>query len=699
MTETPARASAVIIGAGIVGNSLVHHLALLGWRDLVLVDKGPMPNPGGSTGHASNFIFPIEYSKMMMELTRDSTEQYQALGVFTQSGGIEVARTAERMAELRRRCSAAKAWGIPAALLTPAEVGKLVPYLDESVILGGGHFPTVGVVDPLRAGTLMREQAQAAGALTVLAGTEVLGIDTTDTGSTPRVRAVRTSAGDIETGICVICCGVWSPRIARMAGARLALTPIVHQMISVGPISLFAGTAGEISYPIVRDVDTNMYERQHGGDMEVGSYAHRPMIVSPDDIPSNEEAALSPTEMPFTADDFDPQLAEALELMPDLLGDERAGIRYAINGLISMTPDGHPLLGEMPEVKGLWSAAASWIKEGPGCGRVVAELMSGRVPTVDVHEADVARFYPCQQTVAHVRARAREGFNKMYGIVHPAEQWESGRPLRVSPFYQRAADLGAVFFETAGWERPHWYGCNEPLLVPLRGEARRPLGRMGRPVVVADHQRRAPGHAGGVRRRRPVRLRGLRHHRPGGAGRGAVAGRGAGRRPPRPGHLHLAAGRRRRVQGRPDRDAAGCRALPRGHRRGDRHGGEEVVHRPPAARGPAHRPHLGLDHARRVGAAGQGRAAAGDPRRPVPRRVRLRHLPGGGDGRRDRARVAHLLRRGAGLGAVRADGAGRRGVGHRLGGRPARTGWCRSASASTARPAGWRRATAPSATS
>ena len=488
---SPPRASAVIVGAGIVGNSLVHHLALLGWRDLVLVDKGPMPNPGGSTGHASNFIFPIEYSRMMMELTRDSTEQYQELGVFTQSGGIEVARTAERMAELRRRCSAAKAWGIPAAMLTPAEAGKLVPYLDESVILGGAHFPTVGVVDSLRAGTLMREQAQASGALTVLAGTEVLGIDTEDTGSRPRVRAVRTSAGDIETGICVICCGVWSPRIARMAGARLALTPIVHQMISVGPISLFAGTPGEIFYPIVRDVDTNMYERQHGGDMEVGSYAHRPMIVSPDDIPSNEEAALSPTEMPFTADDFDPQLGEALELMPDLLGDERAGIRYAINGLISMTPDGHPLLGEMPEVKGLWSAAASWIKEGPGCGRVVAELMSGRVPAVDVHEADVARFYPCQQTIAHVQARAREGFNKMYGIVHPAEQWESGRPLRVSPCYQREADLGAVFFETAGWERPHWYGCNEALLARYAGRlAERPAewdARWWSPIINAEH--------------------------------------------------------------------------------------------------------------------------------------------------------------------------------------------------------------------
>src|SRR6202049_5098700 len=173
----------------------------LGWRDLVLVDKGPMPNPGGSTGHASNFIFPIEYSKMMMELTRDSTEQYKALGVFTESGGIEVARTQERMHELRRRCTAARAWEIPARLLSPAEVGKLVPYLDESVILGGAHFPTVGVVDSLRAGTLMREPAPEAGALRVLAGAEVLGIDTTGRvrNGLPRITSVRTTAGDIET--------------------------------------------------------------------------------------------------------------------------------------------------------------------------------------------------------------------------------------------------------------------------------------------------------------------------------------------------------------------------------------------------------------------------------------------------------------------------------------------------------------------
>ncbi|HEY8042759.1 MAG TPA: FAD-dependent oxidoreductase [Streptosporangiaceae bacterium] len=493
MNDIPGRASAVIVGAGIVGNSMACHLARLGWRDLVLVDKGPMPNPGGSTGHASNFIFPIEYSKMMMELTRDSTEQYQELGVFTQSGGIEVARTPARMDELRRRCTAGKAWGIPAQVISPAEVAKLVPYLDESVILGGAHFPTVGVVDSLRAGTLMREEAQQSGALQVLAGAEVLGIGTSGRGRNgqPKITSVRTTAGEIETGICVVCCGVWSPRIARMAGARIPLTPTVHQMISVGPIPLFAGTQGEIAYPIVRDVDTGMYERQHGGDMEVGSYAHRPIIVAPDDIPSIEESALSPTELPFTADDFDPQLAEALELMPELLGDEKVGIRYAINGLISMTPDGHPLLGPAPEVDGLWSAAASWIKEGPGVGRAVAEWMSGQVPSVGVDEASIARFYPSQRTAAHVQARAREGFNKMYGIVHPAEQWESGRPVRVSPVYDRERDLGAVFFETAGWERPHWYAANEPLLERYAGRLM-PRdaewdARWWSPVINAEH--------------------------------------------------------------------------------------------------------------------------------------------------------------------------------------------------------------------
>ena len=155
----------------------MHHLALLGWRDLVLVDKGPMPNPGGSTGHASNFIFPIEYSKMMFELTEDSTAQYKELGVFTQSGGIEVARTPERMIELRRRCSQAKAWGIPAELAHPGrgEQAGAATWTSRSS-WAARTSPPWAWSTRCGLGTLMRESAQKAGALTVLAGTEVHGI-------------------------------------------------------------------------------------------------------------------------------------------------------------------------------------------------------------------------------------------------------------------------------------------------------------------------------------------------------------------------------------------------------------------------------------------------------------------------------------------------------------------------------------------
>jgi len=487
MSQFPDRATVVVLGAGIVGNSIAYHLARLGWRDIVLLDKGPLPNPGGSTGHASNFIFPTDHSKEMTALTLDSVAQYKEMGVFTRSGGIEVARTPERMEELKRRMASSRSWEFESELLDPAGVKALVPYIDETVILGGFHTPSVGVVDSLRAGTIMRERAQELGALTISASTEVTGIDVVD----GHVARVRTDHGDIETGTVVVCCGVWSPRIARMAGASIPLTPAVHQMISVGPVPQLADTVGEISFPIVRDMDTNMYERQHGGDLEVGSYAHRPILMDADDIPSIAQSALSPTELPFTQDDFELQMEHGLELVPDVLGDERVGIRHAINGLLSLTPDGMPILGETPEVKGLWSAAAIWIKEAPGIARAVAEWMTHGSSEIDLHTSDIARFYDHQRTAHHIAARTSEGFNKTYGIVHPMEQWASNRDVRLSPVHRRQVELQAEFFEAAGWERPFWYGANERLLgeygdrvMPRTAEWE---SRWWSPIINAEH--------------------------------------------------------------------------------------------------------------------------------------------------------------------------------------------------------------------
>ena len=479
----PTSAHVIVIGAGIAGNSVVGHLAEMGWRNIVQIDKGPLPNPGGSTGHASNFCFPVDHSKEMTMLTLDSTRQYEEMGVMVVSGGIEVARTPERMEELRRRMTSARAWGVESYLISPEEVLELVPFINGDVILGGFYSPGVTVVDSLRAGTIMRERAQALDAVTVAPNTEVLSMEVKD----GAISAVITDRGRIETEHLVIACGVWSPRMAAMAGATIPLTPAVHQMIDVGPIPVLQATNSEIGYPIVRDMDTFMYERQTAGSMEVGSYAHRPIFHHPNDIPSLGESLLSPTELPFTDEDFDLQMEHALELMPEILS--AAEIRYAINGLLSLTPDAMPLLGETVEVKNLWSAAAVWIKEGPGVGKMMAQWMTQGYPEIDPHSSDIARFYRFARTEHHILSRCAEHFNKTYGIVHPREQWESNRRIRTVPAYPRQVALGAVFYEVGGWERPQWYEANAALVEKygVAGRDHEWDARWWSPIINAEH--------------------------------------------------------------------------------------------------------------------------------------------------------------------------------------------------------------------
>ena len=360
-----------------------------------------------------------------------------------------------------------------------------MPFVDPTVILGGWYTPSVSVVDSLQAGTLMRQEAIDKGVLAVFANTEVLDIEVTD----GAVSAVVTDQGTIAADHVVIACGVWSPRLAAMAGATIPLTPAVHQMVDVGPIDALVETNQEVAFPIVRDMDTFCYERQSAGSMEVGSYAHRPIFHHPDDIPSNEQAALSPTELPFTADDFDPQMEQAIELM-DVLGD--AEIKYAINGLLSLTPDAMPVLGETVEVRNLWSAAAVWIKEGPGIAQLVAEWMTYGYPRLcDPHSSDISRFYDHERTEHHVLARCTEHYNKTYGIVHPREQWASQRGMRRSPFFARQEAAGAVFFDARGWERAQWYESNADLLERYPEQCRpRPHewdARWWSPITNAEH--------------------------------------------------------------------------------------------------------------------------------------------------------------------------------------------------------------------
>ena len=487
--ELPSKARTVVLGAGIVGNSLIYHLTEQGRDDIVQIDKGPLPDPGGSTGHASNFLMPLEHSKEMAFLTDDSIEQYDEMDQFTLSEGIEVARTEERLDEMERQLASAKSWGQEGEIISTEEVKEKVPYINEDVIKGGLYQPGAGTCDPLRAGEIMRERAREnADNYEVFPNTEVLDLHVEG----GEIQSVETDRGTIEADEVVIAAGLWSNHLAKMAGTHIPLYPAAHQLISVGPIERFEEKEGEIAYPIVRDVDTQMYERMHGNDLEVGSYQHRPLLYDIDDILSIDEAPLSPTQPPLTEDAFEKSMEDALELMPEILDDPGAGIRHEIDGLLSVTPDGAPAVGPMHDVDGLWACSAIWIKEAPAFGKNVAQWMTRGYPEVDLQGANVNRFVQYGSDT-FVKNRGAEGYEKIYGIVHPAEQWQTSREMRTSAFYSRQQELDARFFEAGGWERPRWYWSNDDLTRKYRNEIKHLLrgnewdSRWWSPIILGEH--------------------------------------------------------------------------------------------------------------------------------------------------------------------------------------------------------------------
>ncbi len=344
--------------------------------------------------------------------------------MFTESGGIEVARTEERMQELRRRMSSARRRGAsrPSCSRRTQVVGqRAVPRPVESSSAASTRRASAWSTRcaPARScASARRSWTRSPSSPT----SRCIGMDVERRPHPARAHHRRRHR-DRHRRDRVRCV---EPE-ARPDGRRaIPLTPAVHQMISVGPIPQLAERPGEISFPIVRDMDTFCYERQHGSDMEVGSYAHRPILHDPDDIPSIDQAKLSPTELPFTDDDFDPQLEQALELMPDAARRRRAPRSATPSTACSRSPPTAPRSSaRRPRSRACGRPPRSGSRRVPGVGRAVAEWMTDGNPEIDVHHADIARFYPHQRTRAHIRARTDESFNKTYGIVHPAEQWAS----------------------------------------------------------------------------------------------------------------------------------------------------------------------------------------------------------------------------------------------------------------------------------
>ncbi len=476
MSPTPR---VVVIGAGIVGANLADELTARGWTDVTVLDQGPLPLTGGSTSHAPGLVFQTNGSKAMSEFASYTVEKFLSLGAargdgdgdwcFNQVGGLEVATTPERLADLHRKQGWATARSIPARVVDADECARLHPLLDPSQVLGGLHTPTDGLAKATRAVAALIRRAEARGAV-FRGSTRVTGISQQG----GRVTGVQTDQGELPADVVVSCAGFWGRAVGEMVGMRVPLLPLAHQYVFTGQVPPLVGRGDEqleARLPLLRHQDQDLYYREHNDRIGIGSYAHRPMPVSLTELPEVDDrevsAARQPSILPFTEDDFAASWEESRKLLPTL---HDTKIDTGFNGVFSFTPDGGPLVGESPDVAGFWIAEAVWVTHSAGVARSVAQLLVDGRSEIDLHGCSVHRFEEFQLADAYVEETSKQNFVEIYDVLHPLQPRSSPRDVRVSPFHARQVELGAVFLEAHGWERPHWYEANAPLLDELPPE-------------------------------------------------------------------------------------------------------------------------------------------------------------------------------------------------------------------------------------
>ncbi|KDN20570.1 GcvT family protein [Amycolatopsis rifamycinica] len=452
----------VIIGAGIVGANLADELTARGWTDVTVLDRGPLPRTGGSTSHAPGLVFQTNASKAMTDFARYTVEKLRALDCFLQVGGMEVATTPARWEDLKRKHGWATSWGVPGQLIDAGECVRRWPLLDGSRIFGALHVPTDGLARAAKAVEVLAARAGERGAK-FIGSTRV--IDVLQDGG--RVTGVRTGQGDFPADVVVSCAGFWGREIGAMAGMDVPLLPLAHQYAKTGQVAELAGRnteEAEASLPILRHQDRDLYFREHVDRLGIGSYAHRPMPVDESTLDPAVTGTAMPSMLPFTEDDFAPSWEESKLLLPAL---RHTKVEEGFNGIFSFTPDGQSLVGESADVRGFWLAEAIWVTHSAGIAKAVAQLLVEGHSEVDTHDIDVHRFEEVQLAPSYVSETAQQNFVEVYDILHPLQPKLSPRDLRVTPFHARQRELGAVFLESGGWERPHWFEANAPLLERL----------------------------------------------------------------------------------------------------------------------------------------------------------------------------------------------------------------------------------------
>ena len=447
--DLPAHASVIVVGGGAMGCSTLYHLARAGVTDAVLLERNKLTS--GTTWHSAAQVRALRSSRNLTELIRYSIDLYSGLEAETgqatgwiNKGSLSIATSEDRLTHVLRQADLARLYGIEAEVIGAGEAKERWPLMNADDVIGAVWSPGDGRVSPSDLCAALIKGARTRGAK-IFENTGVTGVETRD----GRVVAVETAKGRITCDALVLCTGLWSREAGGMAGADLPVWPCEHFYLLTKPVE---GAEGNL--PTLSDHDSHLYIRDDSGGLLVGCFEPTGKPISPEAIGPDFAFGLLPEDW----DHFEPMMANALHRLPAL---ETAEVRMLLNGPESFTPDGGFILGESPEVRGLYLGCGMnsvGLASSGGAGMALTHMITqGHVP-FDLSELSPARFPMGVFTAEALTARAPEVLGKHYEITYPGRQWGSARNLTTHPLKTQFTAAGAVTGQAFGWERPLVFG-------------------------------------------------------------------------------------------------------------------------------------------------------------------------------------------------------------------------------------------------
>lgn len=460
MSALPPHASVVVIGGGVMGCSTLYHLAKAGMGDAILIERDKLTS--GTTWHSAAQVRALRSSRNLTDLIRYSISLYAELERETgqssgwiNKGSLSIATSEDRMTHIRRQEALAALFGVRTETISAGEAKERWPLMNADDVVGAVWSPEDGRVSPSDLCAALVKGARGRGAR-IFEDTAVTGLRT----ERGRIVGVETARGTVRCDAVALCTGLWSRRVAAMAGAAVPVWACEHFYLLTRPVD---GISGNL--PTLSDHDQHLYIRDDSGGLLVGCFEPVGKPLDPDRLGEDFAFRLLPEDW----EHFEPMMTNALHRLPVL---ETAEVKMLLNGPESFTPDGAFLLGETAATRGLFLGCgmnSMGVATGGGAGMALAHCIRHGAPPVDLHEADPKRFPDCLNSAAALAERVPEVLGKHYEIAYPGRSWSTARGLRHTPLHARWREAGAHFTQLFGWERPLYFSAE--------GEPRPTFGR------------------------------------------------------------------------------------------------------------------------------------------------------------------------------------------------------------------------------